>query len=143
MSDLPTSAPSSAGPAPARRAAAPQAGARGARSPITWVPTLYFAQGLPFFVVMAIATLLFKDLGVANEHCYHATFGQIMGLRNFDKRTHPRCSFPDHRLHIRSNHLSEVGPDAAIRTTARHVRQAGLDVGLRLRPGQGYLLGQV
>ena len=67
MSDLPTSAPSSAGPAPARRAAAPQAGARGARSPITWVPTLYFAQGLPFFVVMAIATLLFKDLGVANE----------------------------------------------------------------------------
>jgi PAT family beta-lactamase induction signal transducer AmpG len=37
------------------------------RSPITWVPTLYFAQGLPFFVVMAIAALLFKDLGVPNE----------------------------------------------------------------------------
>jgi PAT family beta-lactamase induction signal transducer AmpG len=37
------------------------------RSPITWVPTLYFAQGLPFFVVMAIAGLLFKDLGVSNE----------------------------------------------------------------------------
>ncbi|RQP21189.1 MFS transporter [Piscinibacter terrae] len=36
------------------------------RSPITWVPTLYFAQGLPFFVVMAITTLLFKDLGVSN-----------------------------------------------------------------------------
>jgi PAT family beta-lactamase induction signal transducer AmpG len=33
---------------------------------MTWVPTLYFAQGLPFFVVLAIATLLLKDLGVAN-----------------------------------------------------------------------------
>jgi PAT family beta-lactamase induction signal transducer AmpG len=48
---------------------APAAGALAAkprRSPITWVPSLYFAQGVPFFVVMAIATLLFKDLGVAN-----------------------------------------------------------------------------
>ena len=36
------------------------------RSPITWVPTLYFAQGLPFFVVMAVTTILFKDLGVDN-----------------------------------------------------------------------------
>jgi len=73
MSDLPTPATPSAGPTPARWGASPQASqspqtpTRGARSPITWVPTLYFAQGLPFFVVMAIATLLFKDLGVANE----------------------------------------------------------------------------
>ena len=37
------------------------------RSPITWVPTLYFAQGVPFFVVMAIAALLFKDLGIENS----------------------------------------------------------------------------
>jgi PAT family beta-lactamase induction signal transducer AmpG len=36
------------------------------RSPITWVPTLYFTQGLPFFVVMAVTTILFKDLGVDN-----------------------------------------------------------------------------
>ena len=67
MSDLPNPAPTSTGPAPAHWSAAPPAGARGTRSPIAWVPTLYFAQGLPFFVVMAIATLLFKDLGVANE----------------------------------------------------------------------------
>jgi len=38
-----------------------------ARSPMAWVPTLYFAQGLPFFVVVAIATLLLKDLGLAND----------------------------------------------------------------------------
>ena len=36
------------------------------RSPITWVPTLYFTQGLPFFVVMAVTTILFKDLGGDN-----------------------------------------------------------------------------
>jgi len=70
MSDLPTPATPSAGPTPAHRWAPSQplqASPAAARSPITWVPTLYFAQGLPFFVVMAIATLLFKDLGVANE----------------------------------------------------------------------------
>ena len=37
------------------------------RSPITWVPTLYFAQGVPFFVVLAIASLMFKDLGIENS----------------------------------------------------------------------------
>ena len=36
------------------------------RPPFTWVPTLYFAEGVPYFVVMAIATLLFKELGVDN-----------------------------------------------------------------------------
>jgi PAT family beta-lactamase induction signal transducer AmpG len=69
MSDLPTPATPSTGPTPAHWAGSPSAQAApvAARSPITWVPTLYFAQGLPFFVVLAIATLLFKDLGVANE----------------------------------------------------------------------------
>ena len=47
-------------------AAAPPADPAARRSPIAWVPSLYFAQGVPFFVVMAIATLLFKDLGVPN-----------------------------------------------------------------------------
>jgi PAT family beta-lactamase induction signal transducer AmpG len=46
----------------AARAASPAA----TRSPIAWVPTLYFAQGLPFFVVMAITTLLFNDFGMPN-----------------------------------------------------------------------------
>ncbi|MEN9544021.1 MAG: hypothetical protein RLZZ598_854 [Pseudomonadota bacterium] len=37
------------------------------RSPIRWVPTLYFAQGLQFFVVMLIAGLMFKSMGVPND----------------------------------------------------------------------------
>ena len=34
---------------------------------MAWVPTLYFAQGLPFFVVAAMATFLLNDLGMAND----------------------------------------------------------------------------
>lgn len=36
-------------------------------SPLRWVPTLYFAQGLQFFVVMLIAGLMFKSMGVGND----------------------------------------------------------------------------
>ena len=36
------------------------------RSPISWVPTLYFAQGLPYFVVTGLATLLLADLGMSD-----------------------------------------------------------------------------
>ncbi|MDC8757419.1 MFS transporter [Janthinobacterium fluminis] len=37
------------------------------RSPATWIPTLYFAQGLPFYAVALVAGLMFKSMGVPNE----------------------------------------------------------------------------
>lgn len=37
------------------------------RSPISWVPTLYLAEGLPFFAVALVAGLMYKSLGVSNE----------------------------------------------------------------------------
>jgi PAT family beta-lactamase induction signal transducer AmpG len=43
------------------------------RSPITWVPTLYFVQGLPFFTVAMIAGLMFKSMGVDNASIGHYT----------------------------------------------------------------------
>ncbi|HEX6704439.1 MAG TPA: MFS transporter [Albitalea sp.] len=43
------------------------------RSPITWVPTLYFVQGLPFFTVAMIAGLMFKSMGVDNSTIGHYT----------------------------------------------------------------------
>ncbi|UGQ47499.1 MFS transporter [Massilia endophytica] len=43
------------------------------RSPLTWVPTLYFAQGLPFFSVALIASLMFKSMGVPNGDIAHWT----------------------------------------------------------------------
>ena len=31
-----------------------------------WVPTLYFAEGLPYFIVNTIALIMFKDMGMDN-----------------------------------------------------------------------------
>jgi PAT family beta-lactamase induction signal transducer AmpG len=38
-----------------------------ARHPLAWVPTLYLAQGLPFYAVALVAGLMFKSMGVPNE----------------------------------------------------------------------------
>lgn len=35
-------------------------------SPIRWVPTLYFAMGLPFVVLNMVSAVMFKDLGVSD-----------------------------------------------------------------------------
>ena len=36
------------------------------RSPWAWVPTLYFAEGLPYVAVMTISLILYKQLGLSN-----------------------------------------------------------------------------
>lgn len=38
-----------------------------ARHPLAWVPSLYLAQGLPFYAVALVAGLMFKSMGVPNE----------------------------------------------------------------------------
>jgi PAT family beta-lactamase induction signal transducer AmpG len=43
------------------------------RNPLAWVPSLYFAQGLPYFAVALIASLMFKSLGVPNDDISHWT----------------------------------------------------------------------
>jgi PAT family beta-lactamase induction signal transducer AmpG len=48
------------------------------RSPIRWVPSLYFAQGLPFFVVNLLAGLMFKNMGVGNDQI--ARWTALLGL---------------------------------------------------------------
>lgn len=35
-------------------------------SPWAWIPTLYFAEGVPYVVVMTVALVMFKRLGVSN-----------------------------------------------------------------------------
>jgi MFS transporter, PAT family, beta-lactamase induction signal transducer AmpG len=47
-------------------------------SPIRWVPSLYFVQGMQFFVVMLIAGLMFKNMGVANDQI--ARWTGVLGL---------------------------------------------------------------
>ena len=36
------------------------------RTPWSWVPTLYFAEGLPYVAVMTISLILYKQLGLTN-----------------------------------------------------------------------------
>ncbi len=36
------------------------------RTPWWWVPTLYFAEGLPYMAVMTISTVMYKCLGIGN-----------------------------------------------------------------------------
>lgn len=36
------------------------------KSPWAWIPTLYFAEGLPYVAVMTIAVIMYKKLGISN-----------------------------------------------------------------------------
>ena len=48
------------------------------RHPLAWVPTLYLAQGLPFYSVALVAGLMFKSMGVPNEQI--ARWTGVIGL---------------------------------------------------------------
>jgi MFS transporter, PAT family, beta-lactamase induction signal transducer AmpG len=48
------------------------------RHPLAWVPTLYLAQGLPFYAVALVAGLMFKSMGVPNEQI--ARWTGVIGL---------------------------------------------------------------
>ena len=50
----------------ATRAAAPPSSGATPGNPWAWIPTLYFAQGLPYVVVMTLSVILYKNLGVSN-----------------------------------------------------------------------------
>jgi MFS transporter, PAT family, beta-lactamase induction signal transducer AmpG len=39
---------------------------RSARNPWAWVPSLYFAQGIPYVVVMTVSVVMYKRLGISN-----------------------------------------------------------------------------
>lgn len=36
------------------------------RSSWSWIPTLYFAEGLPYVIVMTVSVIMYKNLGVSN-----------------------------------------------------------------------------
>jgi len=37
------------------------------KSPWSWIPTLYFAEGLPYIAVMTLAAIMYKNLGLSNS----------------------------------------------------------------------------
>ena len=48
------------------------------RHPLTWVPTLYLAQGLPFYAVALVAGQMLKSMGVPNDQI--ARWTGLLGL---------------------------------------------------------------
>ena len=38
------------------------------RNPWSWIPTLYFAEGLPYVAVMTIAVIMYKRLGLSLDY---------------------------------------------------------------------------
>ena len=46
---------------------APTVSTRRSSHPALWVPTLYFAEGVPFFAVSLIASILYKRMGVPDD----------------------------------------------------------------------------
>ncbi len=36
------------------------------RNPWTWVPSLYFAEGIPYVIVMSVSVIMYKRLGISN-----------------------------------------------------------------------------
>lgn len=38
-----------------------------AKAPVRWVPTLYFAEGLPMITVSVVAAIMYKNLGISND----------------------------------------------------------------------------
>ena len=36
------------------------------RSPWSWIPTLYFAEGLPYVAVMTLSVIMYKRLDISN-----------------------------------------------------------------------------
>lgn len=45
------------------------------KSPWHWIPSLYFAQGMPYVVVMTVAVIMFKRLGMSNTDVAFYTSG--------------------------------------------------------------------
>ncbi|WP_312512574.1 MFS transporter [Massilia sp.] len=64
--------------APVPDAVADTAAAPRKRHPLTWVPTLYLAQGLPFYAVALVAGQMLKSMGVPNEQI--ARWTGLLGL---------------------------------------------------------------
>lgn len=51
---------------------------RSGSSPWSWVPTLYFAEGVPFILATAVAAVMFKNLGMPNAEL--AFWTGLLGL---------------------------------------------------------------
>lgn len=50
-------------------------------SPWAWIPTLYFAQGLPYVAVMTISVIMYKRLGISNTEFLYRLAQPALGYQ--------------------------------------------------------------
>src|SRR4030042_646979 len=43
-----------------------EATAQKERNPWSWIPTIYFAEGLPYVIVITVSVIMYKRLGISN-----------------------------------------------------------------------------
>ena len=53
------------------------------KNPWAWVPTLYFAEGLPYVAVMTISLIMYKRLGLSNAEITLYTSWPIIFINFF------------------------------------------------------------
>ena len=61
------------------------------RNPWSWIPTLYFAEGLPYVAVMTIAVIMYKRLGLSNTEIALYTSWLYLPWRSEERRVGKEC----------------------------------------------------
>ena len=86
------------------------------RNPWTWVPTLYFAEGLPNVIVMTVAVVMYMQLGMTDTKIalytsrkHNAHQASITNLIFRHKRL--QCRRKLHEGSTRQRGLSEGNPN--------------------------------
>ena len=65
-------------------------------TPWLWVPTLYFAEGIPYFIVNVVSVTMFKRMG----------FHFLVNNKTFGKLYEMKCDpFPENALFCRREEL--------------------------------------
>lgn len=48
------------------------------KNPWSWIPTLYYTQGIPYVIIVTVSVIMYKDLGVSNSEI--AFFTSLLSL---------------------------------------------------------------
>ena len=66
------------------------------RNPVTWVPSVYFAMGLPFVVLNMVTVLMFKGLDISDAKI--AFWTSLIMLPWTLKARYSKCTVPRNSL---------------------------------------------
>ncbi len=96
------------------------------RSPLRWVPSLYFAMGLPFVVLNMVSAVLYKDLGISDARSVLLSLRSLpsAGRRTTSRPTESTCR--SYRLRPRRNTSAGRGRSTTLRNWSPRAVWCGL-----------------